>query len=90
MSLIDRVSRAMVAQQGNGDTWDALDAVQHNQVRSNLRTILKALRDPDQRMTEAGAEIVRNVGPSESHEAYMSDAANTWRYMIDALLEEDS
>jgi hypothetical protein len=50
--------------------------------------MIDALRDPDERMTEAGAEIVRNVSRAESREAYRSDAANTWRFMIDALASE--
>jgi len=50
--------------------------------------ILNALREPDEAMAEAGAEIIRNVGPSESDSAYANDAVNTWRFMIDALRDE--
>ncbi len=87
MSVIDSAAKAMANIQGAGD-WFALEKDKQNYFRENVRIILKALRDPDLHMTEAGAEIIRNVGPSESEEAYISDAANTWRYMIDALLGE--
>lgn len=52
------------------------------------RAVLQAIREPDEEMSEAGAELIRNVGRAESEEAYQSDAVNTWRYMIDAALGE--
>lgn len=87
MNLMDRAARALAA--GLGDDWYALDTAAQTRLRDSVHAVLKALRQPDMRMTEAGAEIIRNVGPEESDAAYLSDAANTWCFMIDALLGED-
>lgn len=65
-----------------------LPATRREVLEDCVREILRSLPDPDGRMTEAGAEIVRNVGRGQSWEAYRSDAANTWRFMVDALLNE--
>ena len=52
------------------------------------RVVLQAVREPSEEMTQAGAEIVRNVHAEESEVAFASDAANTWRFMIDAAISE--
>ena len=39
-------------------------------------------------MMHAGAEIARQVGPNESDHAFLNDAANMWRLMVDAALAE--
>jgi hypothetical protein len=57
-------------------------------LKSGVRAVLEALRDPDMAMIEAGVEIIRNVGAAESEAAYVTDAADTWRYMINVLLGE--
>lgn len=88
-SLIDRAARALAAFQSGGEDWEGLGAGRQDYFRESVRKALETMRDPDARMAEAGAEIVRSVGPSESHEAHISDAENTWRYMIDALLGEE-
>lgn len=88
MSLVDRAARALAVSRSDLDDWDALGEMRQEQLRKAVRAALKTLRDPDDRMMEAGAEIVRNVGPAESEFAYRNDAANTWRFMIDALLRE--
>lgn len=87
MSLIDHAARALAGEWHPQD-WDSLGSEGQDRYRRAVRTMIDALRDPDERMTEAGAEIVRNVSRAESREAYRSDAANTWRFMIDALASE--
>ena len=52
----------------------------------HARAALQAIREPSDEMIEAGAEIVRNVHVEETEQAFASDAANTWRFMIDAAL----
>lgn len=52
------------------------------------RAVLRAIREPGPTLTEAGAEVVRNVGQAAGDAALASDAANTWRFMIDAALAE--
>jgi hypothetical protein len=56
--------------------------------RENARAAIAALREPDDLMVQAGAEIVRHIGAAESDEAFLNDAANTWRLMIDAAVAE--
>jgi hypothetical protein len=53
------------------------------------RAVLDAIHEPSLKMTEAGATIVRHVSPGESWEAHQSDAANIWRFMIDAMRDEN-
>lgn len=87
MTLIDLAAQAMAQVQGS--QWAALDSAEQQTLRDCVYAVIKAVRQPDVRMTEAGAEIIRNVGPEESDTAHLSNAANTWRFMIDALLDED-
>ena len=88
MNLIDRAACALAASQTGGKDWELLGPAQQKQFQEGVRAVLQSLRDPDERMAEAGAEIIRSVGPEESNAAHLSDAANTWRFMIDVLLEE--
>jgi hypothetical protein len=88
MTLLDRAARALAASQMGRDDWDTLNSDQKVLFQQGTRAVLKCLRDPDIRMAQAGAEIIRNVGQAESEFALLSDAENTWRFMIDALLEE--
>lgn len=85
MSLVERGARALAASTMGSD-WDTLDAPLREKLKDDVRAVVRALRDPDARMKEAGAEIISNVRPSESEEAHLNDAANTWRFMIDAAL----
>lgn len=55
---------------------------------SMARAAFTAVREPSDAMNEAGREVIRNVGAAESEEAFANDAANTWRFMIDALLSD--
>ena len=86
MRLVNQAGRALA--EVNGADWDALGAQEQARLRQAVHAVIAALRDPDEVMAEAGAQIVRNVGPNESEEAHLSDAANTWRFMIDVLLGE--
>jgi hypothetical protein len=52
----------------------------------HAQAALHAIPEPSEEMMKAGAEIVRNVHVEETQEAFASDAANTWRFMIDAAL----
>lgn len=87
MRLVDEAAQALAQAQGCAD-WNVLGSDEQERFRSGVRAVLGALRDPDAVMAEAGAEIIRNVGPAESDAAHRSDAATTWRFMIDALLGE--
>ncbi|KQM18274.1 hypothetical protein [Novosphingobium sp. Leaf2] len=87
MTLIDLAAQAMAKVQGS--QWAVLNGAEQQTLRDCVHAVIKAVRQPDVRMTEAGAEIIRKIGPDESDAAHLSDAANTWRFMIDALLDED-
>ncbi|WP_088185254.1 hypothetical protein [Sphingobium sp. Z007] len=56
-------------------------------MRAIVHAILTAIHEPSQEMAEAGAEVIRAVSADEIADAYQSDAANTWRLMVDILLE---
>lgn len=54
----------------------------------HIKAVLSAMREPTEEMAEGGAEVIRSVTPGELDEAHCSDAANTWRFMIDVALSE--
>lgn len=85
MQLIDKAAQALARTQGCYD-WDSLSAEKQKSFRCGVRAVFEAVRSPDTGMAEAGAEIIRNVGPAETESAYLSDAADMWSYMIDVLL----
>lgn len=89
MTPIERAAKAMYdAVQPEWD-WNDPDAeLLRRMYRDNARVAIAALREPDELMIQAGAEIVRHIGAEESEDAYLNDATNTWRLMIDAALAE--
>lgn len=88
MKLIDRAARALAVSRGGADPWETLEMPDKERWRKDVRVVLEALREPDERMAEAGTEIIRSVSPAETVTAHHNDAVNTWRYMIDTLLGE--
>lgn len=83
-----RAARALALAQSGVDDFDALDAGLQAMLVENVRAVLLAVREPTEHMTSAGTEIVQNVHAEESDIAFRSDAANVWRFMIDAALGE--
>lgn len=78
-SPLERAARALCSLEGHPqDAWRDLVP--------KVRAVLRAIREPSADMEASGAEIIENVGPDESKEAYRSDAANTWRFMVDTAL----
>ncbi|WP_395393017.1 hypothetical protein WBP07_17790 [Novosphingobium sp. BL-8A] len=88
MGFIERAARALAVSLENRE-WEALDAALQRKFRVAARAVLETLHEPDEFMMEAGAEIVRHVGPDESDESYRNDAANIWRLMASATLAEN-
>jgi len=89
MTPIERAAHAMYAAVQPEWDWNDPDAeLLRHMYRENARVAIKAIREPDELMAQAGAEIVGHVGPDEPHEAYLNDAAEIWRLMIDAALGE--
>lgn len=87
MGLVEKAARTL-AQVHDGADWDGLAPDDRERFRDSVCAVVQALREPDTIMAEAGAEIIRNVGPAESLAAHLSDAETTWRFMIDALLSQ--
>ncbi len=89
MTPIERAAKAMYdAVQPEWDWNDPDGELLRQLYRDNARAAIAALRDPDELMIRAGAEIIRHIGPDESDDAFLNDAANTWRLMVDAALSE--
>jgi hypothetical protein len=92
MHPIERAARAICADLGvDPDSNVDFEAEVRPAWKEHIATVcsaLQAMRDPSRSMMEAGAEITRNVGRAESDAAYINDAANVWRFMIDAALSE--
>jgi hypothetical protein len=89
MTPIERAAQAMHASAQPEWEWTDPDCEPLRKIyRDAARAMIASLRDPDQRMKEAGAEIIRHVNPAEAGIALESDAANTWRFMIEAALGE--
>jgi len=87
MTPIERAAKAMYDSVQPEWDWNDPDAeLLRRMYRENARVALVALREPDDLMIRAGAEIARHVGPDESDDAFLNDAADTWRLMIDAAL----
>ena len=85
MTSKERAARSLAASL-DGRDWDNLDTALQHRFLAAARAVLEALHEPDEFMMEAGAEIVRHIGPDESDEAYRNDAANIWRMMASATL----
>jgi hypothetical protein len=87
MTPIERAARALCALEARAGTGavspdDKADWRRHV---PQVIAVIDALHEPGPSMKEAGAEIIRHISPDETLLAYQSDAANIWRYMIDAI-----
>ena len=86
---IERAAKAMYDVVQPDWEWDDPDAeLLRRMYRENALAAIAALREPDEFMIQAGAEIARHIGPDESDDAFLHDAANIWRLMVDAALAE--
>lgn len=83
---LQRAAKALMRCRSGIDDLEGLDDELQAQLMDEARAVLEEFREPDRMMTEAGAEIVRNVHSEESGAAFEDDAANVWRVMIEAAL----
>jgi len=89
MMPIERAAKAMYdAVQPDWEWSDPEAELLRRMYRENALAAIAALREPDELMIQAGAEIVRHISPDESDDAFLNDAANIWRLMVDAALGE--
>ena len=63
-----------------GDGWKAY--------LPQVRAVLDAVHEPSDYMKEAGAGITRYISPDSDERAHAQDAANVWRFMIDAMKKQ--
>jgi len=83
MSPLERACRALCELEGNPPD-EAFDGrPMWGRYLPQVKAVLDAMHEPSPRMTEAGAEIIRYVGPDESAFGHQAEAANVWRFMID-------
>ena len=90
MTPIERAARALSKLNGHPDEGERQGKPLWRGYLPQVYAVLEAIHEPSLRMTEAGATIIRYVGPDESPSSYQGDAANAWRFMIDAMREDHS
>jgi len=90
MTPIERAARALCKLDGHAEEGEREGKPLWRSYLPQARAVLEAIHEPSLRMTEAGATVIRYVGPEESPSGYESDAANVWRFMIDAMREDFS
>jgi hypothetical protein len=90
MTPIERAARALCKLDGHPEDGEREGKPLWQNYVLQIRVVLDAIHEPSLHMTEAGATIIRYVGPEESSSGYQSDAANVWRFMIDAMREDRS
>lgn len=90
MTPIERAARALCKLDGHVEDGECEGKPLWRCYLPQARAVLEAIHEPSWRMTEAGATVIRYVGPEESPSSYQSDAANVWRFMIDAMREDFS
>ncbi|HEX7821197.1 MAG TPA: hypothetical protein VF463_11325 [Sphingobium sp.] len=89
MTVIERAAQAMHASAQPEWDWSDTDCAPLRKIYLDAaRAMIASLRDPDEHMQKAGAEVIRYIDRAESDLAHEDDAANIWRLMIDAALEE--
>lgn len=86
MSPIERAARALSRHERGTDCYDGLDEAQQQTLQESVMVVMQSFQQPDRMMTEAGAQIVRNVHREESGAAFEDDAANIWRAMFGAAV----
>jgi|3_EtaG_2_1085321.scaffolds.fasta_scaffold31475_2 hypothetical protein len=86
MTLIDRAARALAEHETGTNRWDELSAAERDRHYEAVRAVLHALREADEDMKDAGSEVIRAVHKGETDDAYRNDAANAWRFMVDAAV----
>ncbi|WP_031304864.1 hypothetical protein [Sphingobium quisquiliarum] len=88
MTPIERAARALCKLDGHSEDGVRDGEPLWESYVSQVRAVLEALHEPSSRMAEAGAELIKYVGPEESETGYQNDATNVWRMMIDAMRED--
>ncbi len=85
MSPIEKAARALCRLHGEDEDQLSGGTPRWAAFLPHALAVVDALHEPDDMMKEAGSEIIRHVGSEEADTGYRSDAANVWRFMMDAL-----
>lgn len=88
MSPIEKAARALCRAHGDDDEQPSGAEPRWAAFLPHIMAVVDALHEPDNVMEAAGSEIIRHVSDEESEAGYRSDAANVWRFMIDALRQD--
>lgn len=83
MPLIERAARALAESESGHDVWRGLDAELRDELKENVRAVLKAIRVPTLCMCIAGHEHLEQEGGLGDSEGVQ----DTWQAMIDAALD---
>ncbi|WP_236575251.1 MULTISPECIES: hypothetical protein [unclassified Sphingobium] len=90
MTPLERAARALCKLDGHAEDGEREGKPLWRSYLPQAQAVLDAIQEPSLHMTEAGAAVIRYVGPEESQSGYQGDAANVWRFMIDAMREDVS
>ena len=90
MTLMERAARALCRLDGHRDDEEREGRPLWQCYVPQVRTVLEAIHEPSSTMMEAGAEVIKYVSPDEAMPGYQGDAANVWRFMIDAIRKDIS
>jgi len=88
MSPIEKAARSLCRSQQEDEDSLSAGAPRWATYLPQVMAVIDALHEPDRAMQEAGLEIIRYIGLEESELGYQSDAANVWRFMMDALHQD--
>jgi len=88
MNPIEKAARALCAVHGDNPDDVSSGVARWASYAPQVAVVIRALYEPSAAMKEAGSEVIRHVGDEESEAGYRSDAANVWRFMMDALHQE--
>lgn len=83
--LIESAARALCRLDGRSEDEESEGKPLWQSYLPQVRTVLEAIHEPSLQMAEAGAEVIRYANPEEATLGFQGDAANVWRFMIDAI-----
>lgn len=90
MTPTERAACALCRLDGYSETEDYRGKPRWQNYLPQVSAVLEAIHEPSLRMTEAGAAVLKYVSADESPSGYQGDAANVWRFMIDAIHKDIS
>lgn len=88
MNPVEKAARSVCRLEGELEDDVSVSAPRCAAYLLQVKVVLEALHEPNASIKKAGSEIIRHVGSEESDLGYQSDAANVWRFMIDALRQD--